>query len=619
MTTKQELSLKALSDFNHFDKYAKFIPEYNRREGYYETVTRNKEMHLRKFPELEEEILKAYKFVYAKKVLPSMRSMQFGGRAIELNNARMFNCCYLPMDDRRAFREVLFLLLGGSGVGYSVRKHHIQNMPSRKEITSEYRYLISDDIIGWSNAVDALAKGYLETGRRPIFDYLDIRKKGSLLKTSGGRAPGHEKLKECLGLIEKIFSSLEVGEQLSSLQTHDINCHLADAVLAGGIRRAAMISLFDMNDQEMRKCKFSKALEENPQRGRANNSAVGYRGEITKGQFMSLWDDIENSYTGDPGIILSAGKDWGINPCGEASLRPYQVCNLTEINFSTVEDQEDFNERCWAASFIGTLQASYTDFHYLRPVWRETTERDALLGVGMTGLATNKLYEIDLQQGAQVVLDTNEEFAAKIGINKAARTTLVKPSGTSSCILGTSSGIHAWHDEYYIRNCRMNKDSAIYKYLLENHPAMVEDDAWDDSKAVIGFPVKAPEGSVLRTEEDALDLLERIKHVYLNWCLPGHRDGVNPHNVSATVYIKEDQWETVGEWVWENRDHYSGLAFFPFYGGTHKQTPFESCTKERYEELIENLERMDLTMVVEEEDDTSLQGALACAGGACEI
>ena len=618
-----ELSNKILSDITVYMKYAKYKPELNRRETWEELVTRNKNMHIKKYPELTDQIEEVYKSVYSKKVLPSMRSLQFGGKPIEISPNRVYNCAYLPLDHPDSFHEIMFLLLGGTGVGYSVQHHHVSQLPPiNKPYTKRTRrFLIGDSIEGWADAIKVLMKSYMGDRRssKVIFDYSDIRAKGALLVTSGGKAPGPQPLKECIVKITGILDSKEDGDQLTTLETHDIVCHIADAVLAGGIRRAALISLFSADDDAMIGAKSGHWWEEAPQRGRANNSAVLMRHKITKDFFMDLWKRVELSGAGEPGIYLNNDKDWGTNPCCEIALRPYQFCNLCEVNASDIESQEDFNTRVKHAAFIGTLQAGYTDFHYLRDVWRETTEKDALIGVSMTGIGSGTVLGYDMKKAASVVKRENTRVAKLIGINPAARCTTVKPAGTTSLALGTSSGIHAWHNDYYIRRIRVGKNESMYKYLHKFHPELIEDDYFrPHDTAVISIPQKAPEGSILR-DESPFDLLERIKKVATEWVQPGHRKGSNTHNVSATVSLKQDEWKYAGEWMWENRDHYNGLSVLPYDGGSYTQAPFEDISKVKYDNMMKSLTEIDLSNIYEGEDETDLSGELACAGGACEI
>ena len=618
-----ELSNEILSDITVHMKYAKYIPELNRRESWDDLVTRNKNMHIKKYPALKENIEEVYRLVYDKKILPSMRSLQFGGKPIEISPNRVYNCAYLPIDHIDSFSEVMFLLLGGTGVGYSVQKHHVQNLePVNKPYAKRTRrFLVGDSIEGWADAIKVLMKSYMGDKRQSTidFDFSDIRPKGAQLVTSGGKAPGPQPLKECILKITGILNSKESGETLSTIEVHDIVCHVADAVLAGGIRRAALISLFSADDDEMISCKSGNWWETNPQRGRANNSACLMRHKITKEFFMDLWKRVELSNAGEPGIYFNNDKDWGTNPCCEIALRPYQFCNLCEVNASDIESQEDLNMRVKAAAFIGTLQAGYTNFHYLRDVWRETTEKDALIGVSMTGIGSGVVLGYDMTKAADVVKRENSRVAKLIGINPAARCTTVKPAGTTSLALGTSSGIHAWHSDYYVRRIRVGKNESIYNYLATNHPELIEDEYFrPHDTAVISIPQKAPEGAIMR-DESPFELLERIKKVATEWVKPGHRKGSNTHNVSATVSLKPEQWNFAGEWMWNNREHYNGLSVLPYDGGTYTQAPFEDISKSTYEYMMKSLTEIDLTNVHESEDNTDLSGELACAGGACEI
>ena len=616
-----ELSSKILSDITVYMKYARFNHDLNRRETWDEIVTRNKEMHLKKFPNLKEEIDNVYQLVYDKKVLPSMRSMQFAGKPIDIAPNRIYNCAYIPMDDWRSFSEVMFLLLGGTGMGFSVQKHHIEKLPEirKPNLNRKRRYLINDSIEGWADSIKFLMKTYFNGGSNIVFDYSDIRPKGARLITAGGKAPGPQPLKECLIKIRGILDEKDNGERLTPIEVHDIVCHIADAVLSGGIRRAALISLFSADDNEMIACKTGNWWEQDPQRGRANNSIALCRSRIEKDYFQDVWKRIELSGAGEPGIYFTNDKDWGTNPCCEIALRPYQFCNLCEVNVSNIESQEDLNTRVKAAAFLGTLQASYTDFHYLRPVWQRTTEKDALIGVSMTGIASGVVLGYDMKEAAKEVKKENRRVAEMLGINSAARTTCVKPAGTTSLALGTSSGIHAWHNDFYIRRIRVGKNESMYPYLLENHPDLIKDEYFrPHDTAVIEIPQKSPEGAILRTES-VFDLLKRIKKVSQEWIKPGNTKGMNSHNVSATVSIKEDEWELVGDWMWKNREHYNGLSVLPYDGGSYIQAPFEDCTEEIYNEMIKSLAKVDLTQINELTDETDLKGELACAGGSCEI
>ena len=529
------------------------------------------------------------------------------------------NCSAIAIDHPDAFSEIMFLLLGGSGVGYSVQSHHIDKLPLIKgPIERTRRFLIGDSIEGWADSIKILVEAFFHNKSDPVFDFRGIRKKGARLVTSGGKAPGPDPLRICL---EHIRSKLNdaVGRKLTSLEVHDILCYIADAVLSGGIRRAAMISLFSKDDMDLLTCKSGNWWELNPQRGRANNSIVLHRNDTNEDEFADVWERVQASNAGEPGIFWTNDYELLTNPCAEISLPSCSFCNLTEVNVSDVADQQDLNERVSAAAFLGTLQAGYTNFHYLRNIWKENAERDALLGIGMTGIASGAVLKLDLKEAAKVVLETNEKLAQIIGINKAARTTTVKPSGTTSLVLGTSSGIHAWHNDYYIRRMRVGKNEPLYNYIKAELPDLVEDCYYKPHlDAIVSFPQKAPDGAILRTESFS-NLLERVKRFNIEWIQNGHREGVNYHNVSCTISLKNNEWYRAGRWMWKNREFYTGISVLPYDGGSYKQPPFSDCTKLEYDDMVKQLHAIDLTKVVEIEDNTNLKGEVSCSGGACEI
>lgn len=965
-------SQKILSDIIVHQKYARYLPELKRREVWDEIVDRNMNMNIEKYPHLADTISRVYdEFVRTKKVLPSLRAMQFGGAPVLRSPNRQFNCSYLHMNRVDAFKEIMFLLLGGSGVGFGVQEQHVTQLPRvRHGVLDPVRFItIADSIEGWADSIGALCDYYFGiTNDRPIFEYHLIRPKGARLITSGGKAPGPAPLKECLNRMEELFQA-NLGKQLRPIDVHDLVCFIADAVLAGGIRRAALISLFTHTDTEMITAKSGNWWETHPWRARANNSAYVKRDDVDFDWFMDFWGLVESSGAGEPGIIWTADyEDGGFNPCFsedtlvqtreghyrikdlvgkvvdvwngetwqtinnfrvtatnqpllkitmqdgsiirvtpyhemilddgsrvkagdlevddrlmitnapnthgnvtvraaylkgflvgdgsslisagrphlwlyspkyvcedrliesaneltggayntnvirelgfrdqpaqrrkamtglapfkdelfpwcnehkfrvpdelfaatlesklefiagvmdadgtasdtrngflyqissihkewlldfqallktigvrsklsrmnkagkrdfndgygeyecqetwrltipqaasiilsnqvkfsrltsfadkrltyqvkprfnqvtsieydsvaekvycctvegnhqisitngfdvgqcvEASLRDRGLCNLTEINAHDITSQSDLNARAAAASFIGTLQAGYTDFHYLSDQWKVNADEEALLGVSATGIASGNFTRFDLVQAAQVVLQVNADTADSIGVSKAARTTCVKPSGTASIVLGTSSGVHAWHSEYYVRRVRLMKSEALYGYLVENHPELVEDEYFDPANvAVISVPQAAPEGAVTR-KEIVYDLLTRVRDINTRWVRPGHRRGVNPHNVSATISIRPGNWEGVGEWLWGWRNAYAGLSALPADSGTYKQTPFEDITAIEYLDMMRSLSEVDLSKVIEEEDETNLVGEAACSSGACEV
>jgi len=622
-----DLSQKLLSDITIFQKYSKYIPALGRRENWVEICDRNAAMHVRKYPDLALDIDSIYRnYVIPRKILPSMRSMQFGGKPIELNPARGYNCAYLAIDHPAAFWETMFLLLGGTGVGYSVQRHHIAMLPVVVGPTKKTRrFLIGDSIEGWADSIKQLVRAYFEGRSDPAFDFRDIRPKGAQLITAGGKAPGPDPLRICLDQLRAVLNGA-VGRQLTTLEVHDMMCYIADAVLSGGIRRAALISLFSLDDLDMMSAKVGAWSDTDPQRARANNSVVLKRGEVTEDQFMAVWERIKSSGCGEPGIFWTNDYEMGCNPCGEISLKSCQFCNLTEVNVSDITGQFDLDLRVKNAAFIATLQAGYTDFHYLRPIWKENTEEDALIGVGMTGIASGAVLGCDLGQAARVVKQENERVANLIGINPAARCTTVKPSGTASMALGCSSGIHAWHNDHYIRRMRVTKTESLYNYLLDNFPApcdnstpIIEDDYFKPHlEAVLAIPQKAPEGSILRTES-AFNLLERVKRFNQEWIFEGYRNGANHNNVSCTISIQPDEWDQVGEWMWTNQKYYTGISVLPFSDHSYIQAPFTDCTEAEYHDLLARLHDIILDEVLEITDNTQLSDQVACAGNSCEL
>lgn len=529
------------------------------------------------------------------------------------------NCAFVAVDHPAVFSETMFLLLGGSGVGYSVQKQHVAKLPVVVGTTNKTRrFLVGDSIEGWADCIKVLVNAHFYGKSIPLFDYRDIRVKGSRLVTSGGKAPGADPLRLCVEHIQHILAGAR-GRRLNTLEVHDVMCHIADAVLSGGIRRAALIALFSADDFDMMSAKTGSWWELNPQRGRANNSVVLDRNVVTEDQFKDIWYRIEQSRAGEPGISWTNNTDLGFNPCHEISLKSGQFCNVTEVNVMDVETQQDLNDRCRAGAFLGTLQAGYTDFHYLRPIWKENTEADALIGVGMTGIASEAMMYLDLDAAAAVVLEENSIVARIIGINPCARGTTVKPGGTTSLVVGSSSGIHAWHAQYYWRRMRIGKNEALYAYIKTNIPELVEDCFFKPhTEAVMKFPQKAPAGAILRSE-DVMDLLARVIKFNTNWVAKGYRSGENQHNVSCTISLKDDEWKKVGNWMWDNRNSYTGISVMPYDGGTYVQAPFEDCTEEDYLSSIKHLSAINLQQVVESDDNTNLTDQVACGGGACEL
>lgn len=931
---------KLLSEIVAYRTYAKYLPHLQRRETFEETVNRCMNMHLERFPKLSGDIVKAFGKVHNYQLMPAMRTLQFAADAIKKNNIRSYNCSFLPIDNVRAFGESLFLLLSGTGVGFSVQKHHTEQLPIVKLPKEEGVFVVHDSIEGWSQAVDMLMEAYLYRRIRPIYDFTFVRPKGAYLSTTGAKAPGPEPLRILLSKVEERLK-LAVGRKLRPIEVHDIICILSEGVLAGGVRRSSLISLFDRTDEEMLKCKSGEWWSTAPWRARANNSMVLPRWEVTQEEFYSLFKYTQDSGAGEPGFFwtndtdLNVGTnpcqpsyaklltpegikqlkdvnigdriwdgskwvyvlnkwstgvkpvfkyttstgnfigtenhrivendkkvevvnansiDWALGPitqveildsqdimdglvigdgsihkasnnlqllyigdkdqdyfesevssliirerfgisdkayevkttivpeelpytylrsvpdrfyygsqktkkgflrglfsangsycggritlkqtskilvqqvqemlsslgihsyitinkskdtqfsngmyttkqsydlnitsgkdifkdtigfiqkykqdkitnsnkpkfltsdikeieyledcevfditvdseehvywtggclvsnCAEVSLNPFQFCNLSTVNQTGVTTKKEFLSRIHSATLIGTLQASYTDFPYIRDIWRETTEKEALVGVSFTGIADadTDISKEWLEEGAKFVLELNEKYAKKIGINPAARTTLVKPEGTSSIILGSSSGVHARHSQYYIRRIRMSANDSLAVYLRHKVPELMEEDVSTSNTIIFSAPQQSPSHAVLRGQETAMELFKRTLKYNKHWIYQGHRYGENYHNVSVTISVKEHEWDELKEALWNERKNYNAVSLLPFDGGTYQQAPFEECNEEQYNKMEAYIEQqsIDLRDVKEVEDFTDRMSIAACAGGACEI
>jgi ribonucleoside-triphosphate reductase len=640
-----ELEAKVASEITIYGKYARYLPEMKRRETWEEVVDRYEQMMVMKYvrgynTEIFWRIREACDAVREKEVLPSMRGLQFAGAAIERNNSRIYNCAFRAASSPDFFRECMFLLLGGTGVGYSVQERHISQLPAIAAPGKAKKYLVGDSIEGWADAVKVLCRAFFKGTFLPRFDFSDVRAKGERLITAGGKAPGPGPLRICLDKILGLLETKPVGSKLTPVEVSDIACFIADAVLAGGIRRAAMICLFDIDDVNMLAYKKGEWWETRPERARVNVSAVAFRQDVvgksgmewvkptaayyiarktTEEQFKKFWKATEESKSGEPGIYWTNHPDWGTNPCCEIALRDRQFCNLTTINFATVRDQQDLNRRARIAAILGTLQAGFVDMHYLGGEWEANCRAESLLGISLTGICDNGSYrEFNFEEAAKVAKDTNEEVAKEIGIEKAARITCCKPEGTSSLVLGTSSGVHGRHAPYYIRRTRHNPTEPLIGYLARVIPSLVVENKSEPGGLILELPQRSPAGSITR-EEPALATLERLKFLRQHWVEPGHISGENTHNVSCTISVRDDEWGVVGQWMWDNRAFYNGIAVLPFDGGTYIQAPFEACDKETFEQMHSLLKDIDLSQVIEEDDQTNLAGEIACASGKCDI
>ena len=605
------MSIKSLMNYTFVSKYARWDAEKKRRETWSESVDRVKQMMIDKYigtdqthyPEVAEAINKAYEAMRKKRILGSQRALQFGGSPIFKHNARIYNCIASYTDRVRFFQECMYLLLCGCGTGFSVQKHHIDKLPNLlKDKEGQKKFIIEDSIEGWSDAVGVLVSSYFKgcklfpeyNGKNVVFDYTQIRPAGSYLKSSGGKAPGPEPLKKALGHIKKVLdNAMKSGnKKLKPIEAYDIVMYGADAVISGGVRRSATICLFSADDEEMAKAKTGSWFIDNPQRGRSNNSALLLRNETTKEQFSELMQSVKEF--GEPGFVWSDSTELIVNPCVEIGMWPvdettgesgWQACNLSTINCAKVKTKEDFYDACEAAAIIGTLQAGFAKFPYLGKASENIISREALLGVSMTGIMEQ--HEICLdpkiqKKGAEIVKKTNERIAKLIGINKAARTTCVKPEGTSSCILGTSSGIHPHHAKRYIRRVQANKMEPIYQYFKTINPRACEESVWsnNDSDDVVAFCVEVPDGSKTKNQVDAIGLLEYVKSTQQNWVM----NGTNPeqctqkwltHNVSNTINVKPEEWDAVTDFIYKNRQYFCGVSLLPIAGDKdYAQAPF---------------------------------------------
>jgi ribonucleoside-triphosphate reductase (thioredoxin) len=677
-----------LQDFIAISRYARYSPEKRRRETWSEAVARVRDMHLEHYPEralrdaiagalangeatetevaalgnietLHAGIRHAFSGVANRHLLPSMRSLQFGGEAILGKHARIYNCCFTYVDRIEAFRETLYLLLCGVGVGFSVQKHHVAQLPPiapRREEAEPITFMIPDTIEGWADALHALIL-HAVNGQPVVFDYSQIRPAGAPLRTSGGKAPGPQPLFHTLTRIEAIVRSA-AGRQLRPIEAYDIMMWAAKAVLAGGVRRSAAICLFSADDAEMAAAKTGNWFVDQPQRTASNNSAVMVRAHATRASFDGLFT-AQKEY-GEPGFYFVEDVEYGANPCVEIGLHPrlivdesaitrlrelgyagqlsvgqtltgVQFCNLTTISADEAETPRRFYELCAQAALIGTLQAGYTDFNYLTPVSRVITEREALLGVSICGILDrpNVLLDRDvLRQGAAVVKAINAIIARALGIRPAARTTCVKPEGTASLLLGTSSGLHPHHAPRYFRRVQTNIHDPIYLHFRRRNPHMVEPSVYDPNgrTEVITFPVEGPDFGIYRSDLSAVKHLEYVRLVQEAWVQSGRRhEHYSPglhHNVSCTITVRPEEWPAVADYIWNHRQSFTGVALLQDSGDKlYAQAPREEVATnadiERWNGLV--YEHVDYSLLEESEDLTELKQTVACSGGACEI
>lgn len=598
------MSVRALQDYTFVSKYARYNASEKRRETWGEAVERVRDMHLRKYPQIEKEIRWAFEQSRQKRVLGSQRALQFGGNAIERKNARIYNCIASYCDRLRFFQECFWLLLCGCGTGFSVQKHHIEKLPNFSPVVGTLGkkvYEIPDTIEGWADAIGVLMSSYFGGGDFPeyegyevVFDYSLIRREGAPLSSSSGKAPGPKPLERAIEKVRGLLNRCVVNGQLRlrPIDAYDVIMHASDAVLSGGVRRSATICLFSPDDMEMAMAKTGNWFIENPQRGRSNNSALLVRGQTTKEEFDKLMGFVREF--GEPGFVWADSTELVVNPCVEIGLYPvdvetgitgWEACNLCEINGKKCRTKEDFYVACKAAAIIGTCQAGYTDLDYLGPTTKKILQREALLGVSITGMMDNPdiLLNPKIQRAmARLILKVNEEIALKIGINPTARATCVKPAGTTSCILGTASGIHPHHAKRYIRRSQANYLEPPLQHFKLMNPLAVEKSVWsaNGTDEIAAFCVEVPKGAKTKNDIDAITLLNYVKLTQENWVMSGTRKErcVQPwltHNVSNTITVKADEWDAVADFIYENRQFFCGVSLLSITGDKdYPQAPF---------------------------------------------
>ena len=618
-------------------RYSRYLPDVKRREHWEETVQRYFEFmqshlsleHGYVLPaDLRSELQSA---VLNLEVMPSMRSIMTAGKALERDNTAGYNCSYMPIDDPKAFDEAMYILLCGTGVGFSVEQKYVNQLPEVPDqlFNSETTIMVADSKEGWAKALRQLI-ALLYSGEVPKWDLSKVRPSGSRLKTFGGRASGPGPLEELFKFTVHKFRGA-VGRRLSSLECHDILCKIGEVVVVGGVRRSAMISLSDLEDDKMRHAKAGAWWEQQGQRALANNSAT-YTQKPDIGQFLDEWTSLYHSHSGERGIFSrdasqrQAAKngrrdstyEFGTNPCSEIILRPYQFCNLTEVVVRSEDTVEDLARKVRIATILGTFQSTLTHFPYLRKVWRKNTEEERLLGVSFTGILDNEWMGKVCDDTAKalehlrgIAVDTNAMYASSIGIPQSAAITCVKPSGTVSQLVNSASGIHTRHSGYYIRRVRGDKKDPLTKFLTDAGIPTEDCVMRPDSTAVFSFPQKAPAGARTRDALTAIEHLDLWLMYQRHWC---------EHKPSVTISVKENEWMDVGAWVWRNFDEISGVSFLPYDGGSYRQAPYEECTKEEYEALLTKMPKgINWDSLIETDDNVEGAQTLACVAGHCEI
>jgi ribonucleoside-diphosphate reductase alpha chain len=626
-------------NFIHISRYARWVQEEGRREAWGETVERYikfiKNHIVENYQYDENDIIfsQVKDAIINHKIMPSMRALMTAGTALERDNIAAYNCSFIAVDSLRSFDEAMYILMNGTGVGFSVEQKYIDSLPTISEdfFNTETTIVVEDSKLGWAKAYKELV-GLLVTGQVPNWDTSKVRPAGARLKTFGGRASGPEPLHALFQFTVDVFRK-SAGRRLKPIEAHDIMCKIGEVVVVGGVRRSALISLSNLDDFEMAKAKSGNWWESDPQRALANNSAV-YNSKPNTAQFLREWRNLYESKSGERGIYnmesvrghidkfgrRDSSKVMGTNPCGEILLRPNEFCNLTEVVIDASDTVEDLSEKVRLATILGTWQSTLTNFKYIRKSWRHNCEEERLLGVSLTGIFGNKITATNGEKLAGI-LDTlreeavmvNAKEAESLGINPSASITCVKPSGTVSQLTGVSSGIHPWYSEYYIRSVRGDNKDPLTVFLKESGIPNEPDVMKPNDTTVFYFPIKAPKNAVLTKDLSAIDHLEIWKTYREHW---------TEHNPSVTVNVHEDEWLGVGSWVFDNFDHVGGVSFLPASEHTYKQAPYQEITKEEYQAWLKKMpSRIDWNMLTlyETEDGTTGSQELSCTAGACDI
>lgn len=614
-------------------RYARFLPKENRRESWKETIQRLLDYLNTKVPLDKDTSQSLYNAIINLEVMPSMRLLMTAGEACERDNIAAYNCSYLAINNKRAFSEALYILMNGTGVGFSCERQEIAKLPNVPDEIKQVDdvIVVGDSKLGWAKAYKKLISSLYE-GEIPTFDYSRIRPAGARLKTFGGRASGPDPLKKLFTFTIDTFSGA-TGRKLNSVEVHDIMCMIGEIVVVGGVRRSALISLSNLTDRRMREAKMGAWWNDNSQRSLANNS-IAYTETPDAETFMEEWLSLVKSKSGERGIFnrvaaqLQASKwgrrdpslSYGTNPCSEIILRDKEFCNLTEVVIRSEDTYENLKRKVELATILGTIQSTLTTFQFLSEEWKKNTEEERLLGVSLTGIMDNFMMNgmdknTDLPKLLEELRDharsINEKWSSKLGIPTSVAITCVKPSGTVSQLVDSSSGIHARHNPYYLRRIRMDKKDPIYTYLKDKGVAVEDETFRPDSTAIFSFPMRAPEGAICRKDKTAIEQLELWLIYQRHWC---------EHKPSVTISVKDDEWPEIGAWVYKHFDEISGVSFLPFSDHTYQQAPYEDISESQYIALI-NTQSVNINWsdFIEEEDNTSGSQELACTAGSCEI